>query len=1133
VKQNSFYIIIPSILILAASVLVTGICSVATAQVSPRYYGYPQHHLPWYTIESEHFNIHFQEGNSRSAQVVSRIAEEVYPDITKLYEYEPNDKIDIVLNDREDYSNGAAYFFDNQMTIWIPALDTPLRGTHDWFRNVITHEFTHIVQLQASMKRSRRFPAFYLQWLSYEDVRRPDVLYGFPNGIISYPFSAISVPAWFAEGTAQYQRSEWAFDTWDSHRDMVLRSAILSGEYLSLRDMGTFASKNALEREMVYNQGYAFTIYLAHRFGEVILRDISKELGKSGIHDVDRALKRVTGLSGVSLFNAFIQEKKAYYTQAVEPINPTKSTIIESSGFFNFAPKLSPDRSTFAYLSNKRRLESGLELIIKNRDSLKQTMAVLDLGRITGNSSDDRISTRNRLIKRIRSSYTFTPDSRSIIYTRNRLNQRGEAYNDLFIYNLTTGEIRQLTYNGRFSDPATHPDGTKVVAVREERGTKNIYLVDIATGTGKKMTDYNDGEQVFSPTWHPDGDKIYYSYYDTGNRSIRALNMETGTVTPVFNDTHIDYRDPYIDPEGLFLYYSADLHGIFNIYRIPIGGGTPEQVTSVTGGAFMPFQAGDSLYYSEYSNNSYKIAVLDEQAFLRDRSTGQYRPSVIDGFSSMADKPDHERKYTAARDDSDIDPLEPRVLAQADTGTVQLKIPTSGSPDTRQLRRYNETFTGFNIFPVIRFDNYSRLNGSNRSLFTNGKFGQLGENLLRDMKMGINFSSREVIDRLSIYGGALFGFGSKDAEGLNDFFRPARLTDLDRDLFLITELRGLPFIKKRWSPTVSLELYNLRRNVNDGLQIEEFPCTACLPDTLSTDIAYNIWEVDLFLRSKINDYSLLELGAGYSPYRVETGGFFSREIQQFVPSSSSEYFRGATFSLRYIYEHFHSYSHGDVAPIGWELDARYAYEPGELLDRFEVDEGSLSPVYITTQNHSFELSTRYGFPIRPRHTGELASRFFTYLNEPDDFFYLDYIGGFPGMRSYPFFAVGGNTTFFSRFSYIFPLINDINRQVGRHTLDKLYLRMFTETGNGWGGPLQIGSGLKTGIGVELRFAFNTYYLYPMKLFISGAYGFNQFDVTLPNEFITESSTGNVSYGHELLIHFGLSFDFNILNHASR
>ncbi|MGK7370709.1 MAG: hypothetical protein ACNS64_10890, partial [Candidatus Halalkalibacterium sp. M3_1C_030] len=43
----------------------------AKAQLSPSFYDYPHNHLSWYTIESEHFLIHFQKGNSRSAKVAS------------------------------------------------------------------------------------------------------------------------------------------------------------------------------------------------------------------------------------------------------------------------------------------------------------------------------------------------------------------------------------------------------------------------------------------------------------------------------------------------------------------------------------------------------------------------------------------------------------------------------------------------------------------------------------------------------------------------------------------------------------------------------------------------------------------------------------------------------------------------------------------------------------------------------------------------------------------------------------------------------------------------------------------------------------------------------------------------------
>ena len=59
----------------------------------------------------------------------------------------------------------------------------------------------------------------YIQKLGYEDEKRDDVLYGYPNEIISYPISpGVSIPLWLAEGTAQHMYDELFFDYWDSIR---------------------------------------------------------------------------------------------------------------------------------------------------------------------------------------------------------------------------------------------------------------------------------------------------------------------------------------------------------------------------------------------------------------------------------------------------------------------------------------------------------------------------------------------------------------------------------------------------------------------------------------------------------------------------------------------------------------------------------------------------------------------------------------------------------------------------------------------------------------------------------------------------------------------------------------------------
>ncbi len=316
--------------------------------------------LQWYTIKGEHCMVHFHKGAERTAKVVAKIADEVIGPLTSLYDYDPG-IINYVIKDIDDYSNGATYFFDNKIEIWTSALDYDLRGAHNWLRNVISHETTHMVQIQSSMKIARTLPAIFLQVLSYEDERRPDVLYGFPNFIASYPLATINMPAWFAEGTAQYMRKEFNYDNWDTHRDMILRSYALDGDLLTWNEMGVFG-KTSLGNESVYNQGFALTRYISQKYGEDKIEKISHALGKLTNFTIDAAFKDVLGKDGDEIYD----EWKDYITQDYKKrsskvlSNLVEGDKIVSEGFGNFYPLFSADGSKFIYVSNKNSDYFGL-----------------------------------------------------------------------------------------------------------------------------------------------------------------------------------------------------------------------------------------------------------------------------------------------------------------------------------------------------------------------------------------------------------------------------------------------------------------------------------------------------------------------------------------------------------------------------------------------------------------------------------------------------------------------------------------------------------------------------------------------------------------------------------------------------
>ena len=77
----------------------------------------------------------------------------------------------------------------------------------------------------------------YLQSMGYEDEKRKDVLYGYPNAITSYAIPSITIPPWFAEGVAQHMFNNANYDIWDTHRDMILRDSFIYDKVFSINQI--------------------------------------------------------------------------------------------------------------------------------------------------------------------------------------------------------------------------------------------------------------------------------------------------------------------------------------------------------------------------------------------------------------------------------------------------------------------------------------------------------------------------------------------------------------------------------------------------------------------------------------------------------------------------------------------------------------------------------------------------------------------------------------------------------------------------------------------------------------------------------------------------------------------------------
>jgi hypothetical protein len=1074
--------------------LLVGLLLMSASSLHAQYYELQFYHpeQEWKTIETEHFLVHYHLGAERTGKTIAKIAEEIYAPVTSLYHHEPDEKVSFVVIDYDDISNGAAYFYDNKIEIYAPSMDFELRGTHNWLRNVVTHEFTHIVQIQTSMKFGRGIPSFYLQWLGYESERRPDVLYGYPNIIASYPISGFVVPAWFAEGVAQYNRKELRYDFWDTHRDMILRSYALDGNMLTWEQMGVFG-KTSLGNESSYNAGFAFVHYLSQRYGEEKLNEISRNLATLTEVTIGGAIRRAVGLDGEEVYNEWRREVASTYAARVAPIRKNlregqpvlfvededrtienegtgdvvfgmKAGVMQvhrhgrccqfqETGFANLYPKFSPDGKKLAYVSAK----SG--------DYFNQSgLYVIEFG--TPN--------KEKAIKGgVRSDMSWSPDGTKLYYARStRNNAHGSFYADLYEYNLEAKEEKRLTFGKRALSPSVSPDGLTLACVVGEDGTTNIATMKTDGSDFRFVTRYSQGEQVYNPEWSPDGRRILFDFSVKDGRDIGWVGPDGGDLRFLVTGPD-DSRDAVFSSDGSKIIFTSDRTGVFNLYELDIESGEIAQVTNVLGGAFMPSMNRDGkLAYSAYTSAGYKLYLMHQAEVL----------------------PEGEYHYVPA---SNQEPSGGTLYASngAPPSTPQFDWKTMRSYDDTQLpevesRPYRSRYTSLSFVPFVRVDNY---NPRNKAIDV--------------IKPGVYLFSNDVLEKTGLFAGV----------ALN-----ARL---ERDLFFQFFYRGkVPLLYGLGlEPVASLELYNVTRKTDNVISLPA--------STIPVDISYNLLEFDVALHETFTNGILADLRYAHSRYTSVIESFVNPETSppSLVQASSDLYLVANDLSLTLQITSLVPSRTMEINPVGRKVSLRIGREFNKFAStdsngfrQYTITETGLTPLYDRINFTRAEVKWKEHMRLVSRNNTLTASlRAASILGPPVDDFFDFYAGGLVGMRGYPFYALGGNEIAVMGLEYRFPLIHSIDIRFMQMYFDKLYASVFANVGNAWTGKTPTLANFKKDAGVELRLESFSFYSYPTRIFLSAAYGFDRFE-----RFVQTRNT-SVTYGKEWRFYLGILFGFDL------
>jgi hypothetical protein len=534
-------------------------------------YNHPE--LRWKSVTTEHFIITFYDRTEPAVYPTWKIAEEAYKVLAPQFNYALREKISISLADYEDFSNGFAEWTAANIQIWLPDLRFDLRNNSTWLRNVITHELTHII----SLEQKRRMQTIDVS-LGI-GVSSPD-----EELAIQEPFARITGhPSWMAEGIAQFETEQQGNDAYDSRREMALRGAVLSNSLLTLDEMGSF-NHDSYNSEMVYNQGFAFTRFIAGRIGLQRLHSLFTVAATEPV-EVRRWFIEKAGVTLDGLYRQWTDSLKATFT-ARFPDTKEQPEIIAGNGRFNLRPEVSPDGQYWAWLTSGRDDGGRTDLVVAQYGS-------------------------TRPLYRIPHAHTvlsFSASSDRIYFVKSRVPDRnGSFFNELYSLALPTGTATRLTSGGRVYDVAPLPGGD-LLCIRYMNAAFGLYRCSPEGATFRELAPGEQGSPFLSiAQGNRDTTFAIVTKIVSGKSTLLRYDATTRQLTTLVGGKGHE-ESPFVAPDNR-IYFNADYDGVFNVYSCRVDGTDLQRHTSTAGGHFSPKIGPDGkLITSWFSANRFAIA---------------------------------------------------------------------------------------------------------------------------------------------------------------------------------------------------------------------------------------------------------------------------------------------------------------------------------------------------------------------------------------------------------------------------------------------------------------------------------------------------------------------------------------------
>lgn len=578
----------------------------------------------WKTIETAHFRITYHLAVEEVAQHVASVSEGIYDELRGAVGWTPGTKTEILLVDASESANGSAGALPyNAIRLLVTAPEdmSPLGDVDDWYLELVTHEYTHILHTD----HIRGLPAIV-------------------NAVLGKTLAPNQVqPRWILEGLGVYHESARtsAGRLRNSQWDMFMRTDVLGNNVAGLDQMSSVVRRWP-QGNLFYLYGSYFTQWIAETYGEESLRKMADDYGKQIVPwGFNRSIRRATGKTYEEMYPAWVDSMKRRYGEQAERVRAAgirEGVRLTHNGQVARYPRWIPKNAWpehaggILYFREDQHVRPGLWALPVKRNEDGGVAAVQE-----SEKKAEHIARMNG-----ESVASFTPDG-GVVFGAQEFYRNIYLFGDLeqlepgkkSSFGLPDGGRKRLTHGLRAADPSVSPDGRRIVFTVNRAGTRSIHIADLRDGGVEGMRPLVPTafmEQAFTPRWSPDGTHVAYSVWKRGGfRDIRYVDVRDGTWRDITSDRAVDGA-PSFSADGRYLYFHSDRTGIMNLYAWEVGTERFFQVTNVVTGAYMPEPSpdGKTLAYIGYTTAGFDLfaMAIDESTWTEAAPYEDRRPPI-------------------------------------------------------------------------------------------------------------------------------------------------------------------------------------------------------------------------------------------------------------------------------------------------------------------------------------------------------------------------------------------------------------------------------------------------------------------------------------------------------------------------